>query len=36
MRLWNTLAILGLAFGLGGVGWGYARQRNYSAIPVTK
>ena len=28
MRLWKTLAILGLAFGLGGVGWGYARQRN--------
>ena len=28
MRLWKTLAILGLAFGLGGVGWGYAQQRN--------
>jgi hypothetical protein len=28
MRLWKTLAILGLAFGLGGVGRGHAQQRN--------
>jgi len=28
MRLWKTLAIPGLAFRLGGVGWGYAQQRN--------
>jgi hypothetical protein len=27
MRIWKILAIIGLAFGIGGVSWGYAQQR---------
>src|SRR5262244_3770618 len=27
MWTWKLLAILGLAFGIGGVGWGYAQQK---------
>jgi hypothetical protein len=27
MRLWKTLAIVGIVFGISGVSWGYAQQR---------
>jgi hypothetical protein len=29
MMTWKTLAILGLAFGVGGIGWGYAQQPTF-------
>ena len=28
MLKWKILAVLGLAFGLAGIGWGYAQERN--------
>ena len=32
MLKWKILAILGLSFGVAGVGWGYAQQRNVTAF----
>ena len=32
MVKWKILAILGLSFGVAGVGWGYAQQRNVTAF----
>jgi len=28
MRKWKVLAVLGFAFGIGGLGWGLAQQKN--------
>src|SRR5579863_1303557 len=42
MRKWKALAVLGFAFGIGGIAWGFAQQKNvvgffelrvYTALP---